>query len=157
MWHSFNNLGWVILAPDTACIWTLNWLSEHPSMVQCPELWTLGAISLTSIFSFVLKNSTANTPTWSKLVIILLVISFAFVSKSFERFRGAYECLRMWFSWIFFVKGKWKTLPNISLQLTCENSNSKGIFFSTIDWLNSAEMLSSQIVFWLTPIWPFPS
>ena len=120
-------------------------------------MWTLGAISLTRIFSFVLKNSTVSTPTWSKSEMIFLVISLACSSRSFGRSKGAYECLRIWFSWIFLVKGKWKTLPNTSLQLTCENSNSKGIFFSIIDWLNNDEIFLSKFVSWLTLIWPFPS
>ena len=35
-------------SPATARRWFSNWLVTAPSMVQCPELWTRGAISFAS-------------------------------------------------------------------------------------------------------------
>ena len=43
--------------------WFSNWLVTAPSCVQCPELWTRGAISLATSPSGVTKNSIVRTPT----------------------------------------------------------------------------------------------
>ena len=49
--------------PQMARMWFSNWLVSAPSMVQWPELWTRGAISLTTGPSAVAKNSSVSTPT----------------------------------------------------------------------------------------------
>ena len=47
----------------TARKWFSNWLATAPSMVQWPELWTRGAISLASTWPPHSNSSTARTPT----------------------------------------------------------------------------------------------
>ena len=42
--------------------WFSNWLVTQPSMVQCPELCTRGAISLATRRPLTTKNSMASTP-----------------------------------------------------------------------------------------------
>ncbi|MNV79713.1 hypothetical protein D3C71_1732800 [compost metagenome] len=49
--------------PATARRWFSNWLHSLPSMVQCPELCTRGAISLALRPPSTSKNSKAMTPT----------------------------------------------------------------------------------------------
>ena len=49
--------------PQIARTWFSNWLVTAPSIVQWPELWTRGAISLNTGPSAVAKNSTVSTPT----------------------------------------------------------------------------------------------
>lgn len=49
--------------PATARRWFSNWLHSAPSMVQCPELCTRGAISLAFRPPSTSKNSKASTPT----------------------------------------------------------------------------------------------
>src|SRR6266436_2210343 len=50
--------------PRTARRWFSNWLVTAPSMLQWPELWTRGAISLTRSSPSCSKNSRARTPTY---------------------------------------------------------------------------------------------
>ncbi len=49
--------------PHMARIWFSNWLVMAPSIVQCPLLWTRGAISLNTGPSSVAKYSIASVPT----------------------------------------------------------------------------------------------
>ena len=49
--------------PVTARTWFSNWLTSAPSSVQCPELWTRGAISLARRRPPSWKSSMARTPT----------------------------------------------------------------------------------------------
>ena len=55
-------------SPQTARMCCSNCEVSAPSIVQCPLLWTRGAISLTSGPSAQAKNSTASTPTCSERV-----------------------------------------------------------------------------------------
>ena len=52
-------------SPSTARTWFSNWLVTAPSIVQCPELCTRGAISFASSAPPTSNSSTARTPTWS--------------------------------------------------------------------------------------------
>jgi len=67
--------------PSTARRWFSNWLVRAPSCVQWPELWTRGAISLTSRRSApptaTTNISTAKTPTWPSASAIRSAIATA--------------------------------------------------------------------------------
>ena len=50
-------------SPQTARRWFSNWLVSAASMVQCPELWTRGAISFASSRGPSWNHSIVSTPT----------------------------------------------------------------------------------------------
>ncbi len=50
-------------SPHTARRWFSNWLVIAPSIVQCPELWTRGAISFASSRGPSWNHSIVSTPT----------------------------------------------------------------------------------------------
>src|SRR5580692_11179608 len=54
--------------PQIARRWFSNWLVMQPSIVQWPELWTRGAISLAISRPLTTKNSIASTPVYSSAV-----------------------------------------------------------------------------------------
>ena len=49
--------------PSPARMWFSNWLVSAPSMVQWPELWTLGASSLAKSRPPTSNHSMARSPT----------------------------------------------------------------------------------------------
>src|SRR5882762_677723 len=90
----------------TARRWFSNWLVTAPSIVQWPELWTRGAISLASSSPRCSKNSMASTPTYFRdSRTRRAAFSAARWMEGSRRGAGARERRRMPLRWWFSTSG----------------------------------------------------
>ena len=115
-----------------------NWLVGAASMVQCPELCGLGAISFTKSFpSCVTKNSTASKPTISSASTRFFVHFCARASRLADIFAGVRLSCKIPFLWKFSVAGKHSHSPLVLRAAMIENSESRLRCFSKIAILSS--------------------
>ena len=109
-------------------MWFSNWLVTAPSMVQCPELCTRGAISLANSVPPTSKSSIASTPTWSRSSSRRAGEAPRRAgARSLTAGAGARLTRRIPPSWVFSTRGQQNTVSTLLMFTSGTTGEPKGV------------------------------